>query len=115
MMVKMPPMAGETARHPMAADAPHHVAAADAQTSGEDDHCLDHAGMAAAKSKSKSNSHAGHACFTCAGCVLWSVVPYTFPLHVHLDPPRADGPPGLMASFVSHIPESLQRPPAVAL
>lgn len=78
----------------------------------DDDHCIAHVSDADTKQQGKSGKHAGHACPGCAACSLCSVVPYAFPLFVHLDNAPAQVPSSLMEAFVSHIPDALQRPPA---
>jgi len=80
---------------------------------GDDDHCLEHVSADDTKQLDKSGKHAGHACPGCAACSLCSVVPYSFPLSVPLDDAPAQVPSGLMAAFVSYIPDTLQRPPAL--
>ncbi len=78
----------------------------------DDDHCIAQMSDADTKQQGKSGKHAGHACPGCAACSLCSVVPYAFPLFVHLDNAPAQVPSSLMEAFVSHIPDALQRPPA---
>lgn len=113
MMVKGLAQAGQVGWHEMAV-AEHDVATVNVASHSEE-HCFVLEGDTLAKKKNKSGRHAKHACHACAACALWSVAPYSYPLNVHLDLARAGGPLGLTESFVSHIPESLQRPPAVAI
>jgi len=81
---------------------------------GDDDHCLEHVSAPVdTKQLGKSGKHAGHACPGCAACSLCSVVPYSFPLSVHLDNAPAQVSQSLMEAFVSHISDTLQRPPAL--
>lgn len=111
MMVKGLAQSGQVGGHEMSADE-RDVATGNVANDGEE-HCFVHEDDTLAKKK--SGRHAKHACLACAACALWSVAPYSYPLYVHLDPARAGGPYGSTESFVSHIPESLQRPPAVAI
>jgi len=81
---------------------------------GGDDHCLGHADAVGVEQQGKkAGKHADHACPGCAACSLCSVVPYSFPLSVPLDDAPAQVPSVLMAAFVSYIPDTLQRPPAL--
>ncbi|WP_416047313.1 hypothetical protein [Cupriavidus basilensis] len=113
MMVKGLAQAGQVGGHEMSV-AEHDAVTGNVASDGEE-HCFVHSDDTLTKKKSKSGRHAKHACLACAACALWSVAPYSYPLYVHPDLARADGPSGLTESFVSHIPESLQRPPAVAI
>ena len=79
----------------------------------EDDHCLVHSDAVPVKSPGKSMKHAGHACPGCVACSLCSVVPFSFPLSIHLDDLVAQASLSLSDRFVSHISDTLQRPPAV--
>jgi len=83
-----------------------------ASSDGDDDHCLEHVSAVDTKSQGKPGKHAGHACPGCVACSLCSVVPYSFPLSVHLDNAPAQAPSSLTEVFVSHIADTLQRPPA---
>ncbi|MDW3688945.1 hypothetical protein RA280_45980 [Cupriavidus sp. CV2] len=113
MMVKGLAQAGQVGGHEMSV-AEHDVATGNGASDSEE-HCFVHEDRTLAKQKNKSGRHAKHACLACAACALWSVAPYSYPLYVYLDLARTGGPRGLTESFVSHIPESLQRPPAVAI
>jgi len=84
-----------------------------ASSDGGDDHCLGRASAVGVEQQGKAGKHAGHACPGCTACSLCSVVPYAFPLSVHLDDAPAQVPSSLMEAFVSHIPDALQRPPAL--
>lgn len=79
----------------------------------DDDHCLAHSGAEPVKSSGNSMKHAGHACPGCVACSLCSVVPFSFPLSIHLDDSVAQASFSLSDRFVSHISDTLQRPPAV--
>lgn len=76
-----------------------------------DDDCLTHSTAEQAAPAGKSVKHAGHACPGCAACSLCSVVPFSFPLSIHLDDSAVQATFSLNARFVSHIPDALQRPP----
>jgi len=76
-----------------------------------DDDCLTHSTAEQAAPAGKSVKHAGHACPGCAACSLCSVVPFSFPLSIHLDDSAVQATFSLNARFVSHIPDALLRPP----
>ncbi|WP_316679491.1 hypothetical protein [Ralstonia chuxiongensis] len=76
-----------------------------------DDDCLVHSATEQAAPVGKSVKHSGHACPGCAACSLCSVVPFSFPLSIHLDDSVVQATFSLNARFVSHIPDALQRPP----
>lgn len=76
-----------------------------------DDDCLTHSTAEQAAPAGKSVKHAGHVCPGCAACSLCSVVPFSFPLSIHLDDSAVQATFSLNARFVSHIPDALQRPP----
>lgn len=83
-----------------------------ASADGDDDDCLAHSNAAPVESAGKSAKHAGHACSGCAACALCSVVPFSFPLSIHLDDSMVRASFSLNVGFASHIPDALQRPPA---
>lgn len=76
-----------------------------------DDDCLTHSTAEQAAPAGNSVKHAGHVCPGCAACSLCSVVPFSFPLSIHLDDSAVQATFSLIARFVSHIPDALQRPP----